>query len=282
MSLCVGKPLDGDLVIHIEADELANMDVFSLSDPFALLEIATSDGKWREIGRTETIWDHLNPKWVKSFELPSTTRADEQLRVSVYDRDARTDDLGRQEKIGTAECEVWELLKQGTKGRTLNLQNDALKQCGNITITSEIFPPEATGLHSLEVTKCKFRRTTIIGKVRPKMKSAYVTISRRRANNEWVPIFRASDDGTCISQPSRLDTGECTPLRFELRGHRIAHEHKLIGAVNVSLASLRRGGVGKKLPLGLTGENVGEMGITAAVLDETSSKFEIEVCFAPK
>lgn len=269
-------------MIHVECDELANMDVFSLSDPFALLEIATGDGHWKEIGRTETVWDDLNPKWVKPFELPSSTGADEQLRVSVYDRDARTDDLGRQEKIGVAICEVWELLKQGTKGRTLTLENEALKQCGNITMTSETFPPD-TEYHSLEVRKCKFRRANIISKLRaPTHKSAYVTISRRRANNDWVPIFRASDDGTCISQPSRLETGECTPLRVELRCHRIAHEHRLIGAVNVSLASLRRGGVGKKLPLGLTGETVGEMYITAADLDETSSKFELEVCFAPK
>lgn len=38
------------LEIQIEASNLANMDVFSLSDPFAILE-ERRNGKWMELGK---------------------------------------------------------------------------------------------------------------------------------------------------------------------------------------------------------------------------------------
>lgn len=48
-TLRVGKPLGGSLEIHIECKGLANMDTFSLSDPFALLEISIG-AEWKEVG----------------------------------------------------------------------------------------------------------------------------------------------------------------------------------------------------------------------------------------
>lgn len=42
--------LGSHMEIQIEAANLANMDVFSLSDPFALLE-ASKGEKWSEIGK---------------------------------------------------------------------------------------------------------------------------------------------------------------------------------------------------------------------------------------
>lgn len=40
--------------LQIEASNLANMDVFSLSDPFALLQ-ELRDGVWNEIGKDRTL-----------------------------------------------------------------------------------------------------------------------------------------------------------------------------------------------------------------------------------
>lgn len=47
----VGKPIGGSLEIHVECKDLANMDVFSLSDPFAYLELSETEGEWGEIGK---------------------------------------------------------------------------------------------------------------------------------------------------------------------------------------------------------------------------------------
>lgn len=43
------EELGASIEIHVEAKGLANMDTFSLSDPFALVEKQT-DGVWEEVG----------------------------------------------------------------------------------------------------------------------------------------------------------------------------------------------------------------------------------------
>lgn len=45
-----GKTVGGRLEVQVECQHLANMDTFSLSDPFALLEIC-KDGQWEEVGK---------------------------------------------------------------------------------------------------------------------------------------------------------------------------------------------------------------------------------------
>lgn len=198
----------------------------------------------------------------------------------MYDRDARTQDLEKQEKIGFAVCEVWELLDEGSNGRTLQLEGAQMKkEKGTVTLIGELFD-DAMPCHELFLGKCKFKNTSLFGKLATK--NAYITIYRRRANNEWAPVFRScvKREDSYDTHPARLRTGDATPLRFELRSHRSAHEHRLIGAVHISLASLRRHGAGKTIPLGLTGETVGELHITNSVLDSTSSKFDLEVAFS--
>ena len=40
------------------------MDLFSLSDPMIVVYLK-SENEWTYIGRTEVIWDNLNPKFTK-------------------------------------------------------------------------------------------------------------------------------------------------------------------------------------------------------------------------
>lgn len=121
-------------------------------------------------------------------------------------------------------------------------------------------------------------------------------IYRRRSNNEWSPIFRSDpvrrgEDPafdvdilrrTKIRLYSKLGSCEETPLRIELRAYRSNSEHKLIGAVQMSLGSLRRQALGKKISIGLSGESVGELSITRATLTDDSSSFDLEVSFCAK
>ena len=45
-------------------------DIFSKSDPMVVLYTKSSDnGPWVEFGRTEIIWDNLNPDFEKKFIL---------------------------------------------------------------------------------------------------------------------------------------------------------------------------------------------------------------------
>merc|ERR1719334_1829305 len=53
----------------MSCSKLADMDTFSKSDPFAVLYIQNSIGKWEYVDRTETIDNTLNPHWSKKFIL---------------------------------------------------------------------------------------------------------------------------------------------------------------------------------------------------------------------
>ncbi|CAN8073374.1 unnamed protein product [Agarophyton chilense] len=281
----IGNQLD----IQIEASNLANMDVFSLSDPFALLE-EQENGHWEEIGRTETIWDVLNPKWVRTFVLPAETPVGLPLRVTIYDRDSKTQNLDKQEVIGSCVCRVEDIMKEGCNGKTMELENKDLKETGSVTVIGELYDP-AENDHEIFLGRCKFRNNSFFGMflIRP-----YIVIYRRRANNEWAPIFRSSPrkrgEDAAFSEDllhrAKLRTYkkngghvEDTPLRIELRSHKSITEHKLIGAVQMSLGSLRRQGERKKISLGLAGESVGELIVTRATLADNSSSFDFEVCF---
>ena len=53
--------------LSFSCTELLNMDVFSKSDPFVVLYMNTgytlqSNAGWVKVGRTEVIYDNLNPK----------------------------------------------------------------------------------------------------------------------------------------------------------------------------------------------------------------------------
>ena len=53
--------------LSFSCTELLNMDVFSKSDPFIVLYMNTgytsqSNAGWVKVGRTEVIYDNLNPK----------------------------------------------------------------------------------------------------------------------------------------------------------------------------------------------------------------------------
>ena len=43
--------------------------------------------KWKEIGKTEVIWDCLDPKWVKNLEVQYYFEKREYFKVVIYDLD---------------------------------------------------------------------------------------------------------------------------------------------------------------------------------------------------
>lgn len=241
-------------------------------------------------GRTETIWDVLNPKWVRCFQLPPETSRRHKLKVTIYDRDSRTQDLERQEVIGCCECIVQDIIEKRSNGLTMELENIQLKQTGTVTIIGETYESFHIN-HEIFFGQCKFKNTSLFGML---LSRPYVTIYKMRPNNEWAPIFRSkakkrgedaafSEDLLHRAMIRTSGVGgnpEETPLRIELRSHRSITEHKLIGAVQLSLASLRRQSIGKKISLGLAGESVGELCIIRSTLAENSTSFDFEISFS--
>ena len=89
--------------IHVSCQNLINKDVVSKSDPMVVLfsEQRNNDGKfWKEYGRTETIQDNLNPKFVKSFHMEYHFEQHQNLKFEVYDSDSSALNLTKHDYLG--------------------------------------------------------------------------------------------------------------------------------------------------------------------------------------
>lgn len=58
------------LELSIAARNLVDADIITVSDPMCVVYTRSPVGqKWVELGRTEIIWNNLNPQWVKKFKI---------------------------------------------------------------------------------------------------------------------------------------------------------------------------------------------------------------------
>jgi hypothetical protein len=65
MAECITK-----VELSFACRELVDLDTFSLSDPQVVVYMCDTTAKnWNEIGRTEIIWNNLNPNFVKTIIL---------------------------------------------------------------------------------------------------------------------------------------------------------------------------------------------------------------------
>ena len=70
--------------LRLSCKELHDADVFSKSDPMVVLYMNHS-GQWAEFGRTEVIWDNLNPEFATKFMVDYRFEVQQKLKFEVYD-----------------------------------------------------------------------------------------------------------------------------------------------------------------------------------------------------
>ncbi|KAJ8301692.1 hypothetical protein KUTeg_020679 [Tegillarca granosa] len=113
--------------ISVSCRNLIDADVFSKSDPLCVLFVEEPGTKqWREFGRTEIIWNNLNPDFVKKFVMHYYFEQSQKLKFEVYDVDSKSSDLSKHDFLGRAECTLGEVVSSGSK--FLCLRNLALEQ----------------------------------------------------------------------------------------------------------------------------------------------------------
>jgi hypoxanthine-guanine phosphoribosyltransferase len=84
------------------------------------------------------------------------------LRVNVYDRDTKSQELKEQDVIGSTVLTVQDILDAGVHGRTCGLENLKIKEAGKITVIGELFDEE-DGDHEVFLGTCKFKNTSLFG-----------------------------------------------------------------------------------------------------------------------
>lgn len=74
--------------LYFNGRNLKDLDFFSKSDPCLRLSFQENPSTvLKEIGRTETVANNVNPDWKKSFQLNYIFEARQEIKLEVYDDD---------------------------------------------------------------------------------------------------------------------------------------------------------------------------------------------------
>lgn len=122
--------------ISVSARKLLDMDITSKSDPLCVLYLKQfASTEYREVGRTEVIWNTLNPDFVKKFVLDYFFEESQKLKFELYDVDSLTDDLSKHDFLGRAECSLAEIVSSNSLKKALSGIKD--KDCGYLLLKAE-------------------------------------------------------------------------------------------------------------------------------------------------
>ncbi|XP_052084520.1 copine-8-like [Mytilus californianus] len=102
--------------LSISCRNLIDSDVFSKSDPIGVVfEMDNVNKQYRELGRTEIIWNNLNPDFVKKFVMHYYFEQSQKLKFEIYDVDSKSADLSKHDFLGRMECTLGEIVASGTR-----------------------------------------------------------------------------------------------------------------------------------------------------------------------
>mmetsp|Transcript_6639 Transcript_6639/g.20099 ORF Transcript_6639/g.20099 Transcript_6639/m.20099 type:complete len:283 (-) Transcript_6639:81-929(-) len=182
----------------IDAENLLNMDRTSLSDPFVVVSVKEPrDGQYVEWGRTETVWEDLNPRFVVKFCDIERIPPESRLLLTFYDRDAESEKLTKHDLLGQCRFIVRQAMESRTTPLVLNLVNSRnSKDAGRcIVYVDRVVVPAQAVMATFEIRFGSVERT-LSG-----MNRCYLQVCRRSDSDRWTPIYR--------SENVRVDSG-CT------------------------------------------------------------------------
>uniref|UniRef100_A0A7S3ACW3 C2 domain-containing protein n=2 Tax=Rhodosorus marinus TaxID=101924 RepID=A0A7S3ACW3_9RHOD len=114
------------LEVSVLARGLPKLDMFSRTNPFVVVfKSEGGGGVWKEVGRTETIADEQDPRFVEKFLVAFTLRNVRSivLRFDFFSRTSKnTNDLSAHNFVGTVQCQLAELIETLDQGMALRLQ----------------------------------------------------------------------------------------------------------------------------------------------------------------
>lgn len=82
----------------VEATEVPKMDAIGKSDPYLKFNLSTSSQEWKTKHKNNTD----KPVWNEEFHLPITSSMNDQLTISLYDKD----DISKDDLISTMSFNV--------------------------------------------------------------------------------------------------------------------------------------------------------------------------------
>ncbi|KAI3984476.1 hypothetical protein MKX01_000139 [Papaver californicum] len=121
------RGLLSQIELSLWASNLRDRDTFSKSDPMAVVYTKGRNGKLEEVGRTEVIWNSLDPVWTAKHTVKYQFEILQTYVFRVYDVDSQFQNvpvkLDEQQFLGEVTCALSEIVCKPTQSLMLNLEN---------------------------------------------------------------------------------------------------------------------------------------------------------------
>lgn len=243
--------------LMLSARKLKDKDLFSKSDPICIVYMAQKDTRqepiFNEIGRTEVIYNNLNPNWETKIQLDYFFEIKQLLRFDIYDIDtANIKNLARQDFLGSCDCHLADIVTAPSGLLKLNLKGEP-KQKGELLIRAEeinqgqkeIIYLYFRGQHvsSLGICSCcyigvdpflEFHRIYQDGSLQLVHRTE---VQKNTINPEWKP-FEISVRHLCEGIKDREFLVQCFNFKF-------TGKHAFLGSAKLTVNQLIDGGTRK-------------------------------------
>ncbi|WKY04556.1 hypothetical protein Q1695_005510 [Nippostrongylus brasiliensis] len=242
------------LLLTVRASQLPDLDVLTKSDPmcvaYQFVGRLTGNGRWQEIGRTETLKNTLNPEWATQIRVEYLFEEKQTMRFEVYDIDSKSAQLSAHDFVGRIECELAEIVSN--RPFTKALSGGKRKRGGELTIWSDEVDEGSKENVEFHWSAKKLDKKDLFGKSDPflniyrvnddgsRMLAHRTDVIKKDLNPQWRP-FEVNVKMLCGGDYARQFLIECFDYDWD-------GGHDLIGVCHVNLDQLLSHQV-KALPL---------------------------------
>nr|CAB3233484.1 copine-8-like [Phallusia mammillata] len=231
--------------LTISCRNLIDADVFSKSDPMVVMYTQGIGSKeWREFGRTEIIWNNLNPDFVKKFVVDYFFEERQAMRFDVYDVDSKSANLSKHDFLGQAFCTLGEVVGSAGSKYSTPLRGVSSQDHGKIIISAEELDSSKDVIF-MEFNGRKLDKKDLFGKSDP-----FMVFCRCNEDNSFTVCYKTevikntlNPNWKLIEVPVRTicNGDHDRTIKVEVYDWDRDGGHDLIGIFTTSVNKLKRG-----------------------------------------
>lgn len=178
--------------LTLSCTNLLNLDIASKSDPYCLLSMKErwqDNLSWKQIERTETIDNCLNPQWAKKFIVDYKFETIQEMKFEVRDDDSGGK-CGKFQLLGVFETILSEIVSHSGKQFVGKLKSQLAEDCGEIILVAE------------EVSYCK-KIVEVEFKAENLKRQSWL-----KRNDPFLVISRSNEDGSysVVKRPGTIES----------------------------------------------------------------------------
>ncbi|MBN3285758.1 CPNE2 protein, partial [Polyodon spathula] len=168
--------------LSVSGQNLLDRDVTSKSDPFCVLFLEVNE-KWKEISRTETAINNLNPVFGVKFVIDYHFEEIQKLKFALFDQDKPSLQLYEHDFLGEFTCTLGVVVSSKKLTRPLVLGNGKPAGKGTITITAQELSDNR--VISMSMAGRKLDKKDFFGKSDP-----YLEFHKQGDDGKWMLVHR--------------------------------------------------------------------------------------------